>query len=184
MEKLPGQECPTCREKALTLMQDELDIPFFGKVFLFGMQCDSCGFKKSDLEAAEMKDPCKYEIEITEKDDLNIRVVKSSHATVKWPDFKITIEPGVSAQGFVANIDWMLNDLQDIQKVLEFNKETEEDKPKKKRMRKMIDKILDIKDGKEKAKLIIEDPTGNSAIISDKATKSALKKTKPKSKKK
>jgi zinc finger protein len=181
MEKLPGQECPTCREKALTLMQDELDIPFFGKVFLFGMQCDSCGFKKSDLEAAEMKDPCKYEIEITEKDDLNIRVVKSSHATVKWPDFKITIEPGVSAQGFVANIERMLND---IQKVLEFNKETEEDKPKKKRMRKMIDKILDIKDGKEKAKLIIEDPTGNSAIISDKATKSALKKTKPKSKKK
>ncbi|MBW2987848.1 ZPR1 zinc finger domain-containing protein, partial [Candidatus Woesearchaeota archaeon] len=132
-------------------------------------------------EAAEMKDPCKYEIEITEKDDLNIRVVKSSHATVKWPDFKITIEPGVSAQGFVANIERMLND---IQKVLEFNKETEEDKPKKKRMRKMIDKILDIKDGKEKTKLIIEDPTGNSAIISDKAVKSPFKATKKRTKKK
>jgi len=181
MEKLPGQECPTCKQKTLTLMQDELDIPYFGKVFLFGMQCDNCGFRKSDLEAAEMKDPCKYEIEITEKDDLNIRVVKSSHATVKWPDFKITIEPGVSAQGFVANIERMLND---IQKVLEFNKETEEDKPKKKRMRKMIDKILDIKDGKEKTKLIIEDPTGNSAIISDKAVKSPFKATKKRTKKK
>ncbi|MBD3259692.1 ZPR1 zinc finger domain-containing protein [Candidatus Woesearchaeota archaeon] len=177
MEKLPNQECPACRAKKLTLMQDELDIPFFGKTFVFSMQCDSCGFKKSDIEAAEFKEPCRYELDIVGKDDLNIRVVKSSQATVKWPDFKITIDPGVSAEGFVANIEKMLND---IQKVLEFNKETEEDKAKKKRMRKMIDKILDIKDGREKTKLIIEDPTGNSAIISRKAVKSGLKKTKAK----
>ncbi|MBW3013327.1 ZPR1 zinc finger domain-containing protein [Candidatus Woesearchaeota archaeon] len=177
MEKLPGQECPACKAKTLTLLQEELDIPFFGLTFIFSMQCDSCGFKKSDIEAAELKDPCKYEVEIESKDDLNIRVVKSSQAIVKWPDFKLTIEPGINAEGFVANVEKMLND---IYKVLEFNRETEEDKAKKKKLWKLMDKVLDVKEGRDKTKLIIEDPTGNSAIISKKAEKTDLRKAKSK----
>jgi len=39
----------------------------------------------------------------------------------------------------------------------------------------MLKKITRITWGKEKAKIIIEDPSGNSAIISDKAVKAKLK---------
>ena len=50
--------------------------------------------------------------------------------------------------------------------------EEEESKTKAKNLLKKITKIVW---GQEKQKIIIEDPTGNSAIISDKAIKSPLK---------
>ncbi len=39
----------------------------------------------------------------------------------------------------------------------------------------ILKKLQKVKWGKEKLKIILEDPTGNSAIISDKAVKSKLK---------
>ncbi|MCK4669838.1 MAG: ZPR1 zinc finger domain-containing protein [Nanoarchaeota archaeon] len=172
MDELTGETCAMCHKKTLTLREHETEIPYFGKVAIFSMDCSSCGFKKADVEVLAKKEPSKYTLEIENKDDLKIRVVKSSEATVRWPDLKITIEPGVSAEGYVANIERMLDD---IMKVLEFQKESEEDKAKKKKIRKMIDRILDVKDGNAKLKVIVEDPFGNSAIISDKAKKEKLK---------
>ena len=46
IETLSGQECPMCRGKTLTLMQQEKDIPFFGKMFLFSMTCNKCKYHK------------------------------------------------------------------------------------------------------------------------------------------
>ncbi|MBW3010987.1 ZPR1 zinc finger domain-containing protein [Candidatus Woesearchaeota archaeon] len=172
MDELKGETCPMCREKTLTLREQETEVPYFGKVAIFSMDCSSCGFKKSDVEILVKKEPCRYTLEISSLDDLKIRVVKSSEATIKWPDLKITVEPGINAEGYVANIERMLDD---ILKVLEFNKEGEEDAAKRKKIRKMVDKVLDVKEGKDKMKLILEDPFGNSAIISDKAKKEKLK---------
>jgi zinc finger protein len=172
MDELKGETCPMCHEKTLTLREQETEVPYFGKVAIFSMDCSNCGFKKSDVEILVKKEPSRYTLEISSVEDLNIRVVKSSEATIKWPDLKITIEPGINAEGYVANIERMLDD---ILKVLEFNKEGEEDAAKRKKIRKMVDKVLDVKEGKDKMKLILEDPFGNSAIISDKAKKEKLK---------
>jgi len=171
MNKLENQPCPVCREKKLTLMEDELEIPFFGKTYVFSMECP-CGFKKADVESAEKKEPAKYTFEICSAKDMNVRVVKSSSATIKLPQLRITIEPGVDAQGFVANIEKILNDIYENIKDI---KENEEDSKKRKKAWKLMDRILNIKEGKEKTTIVIEDPTGNSAIISEKAKKSALK---------
>src|SRR3989344_4163882 len=59
----------------------------------------------------------------------------------------------------------------------EISKEEEmkEDEENKKKAKNLLKKILNITWGKEKQKIIIEDPSGNSAIISDKAVKSSLK---------
>jgi len=172
MEKLENQPCPACKEKKLTLTEDELEVPFFGKTYLFSMECGACGFRKADVEAAEAKEPVKYSFEISSAKDMNIRVVKSSNATIKFPQLKITIEPGADAEGFVANIEKILNDIYEHVKDI---KENEEDSKKRKKAWKLMDRILDIKEGKEKTILVIEDPTGNSAIISEKAEKNPLK---------
>ena len=37
MEILEGQPCPMCQKNTLTLNQAEREVPYFGKVFLFGM---------------------------------------------------------------------------------------------------------------------------------------------------
>ena len=100
--------CPLCHQKTLTLMEREMEVPYFGKVFLFSMTCSDCKYHKSDVEAVEQKEQCKYAFEISSEEDMKVRVVKSSEATVKIPHIT-TITPGPASQGFVTNIEGILN---------------------------------------------------------------------------
>ena len=168
MAEMTGQECAVCGEKKLTLREEEIDVPFFGKVFVLSMQCEACGYKKSDLEAAEKKEPCSYTIKISSEIDLNIKIVKSGEAVVKIPHI-ITIEPGLAADGYITNVEGLL---EKVKKVIESSVEGEEDETAKKKAKNLLKKINNALVGREPLKIIIEDPTGNSAIISDKAQKS------------
>jgi len=131
-------------------------------------------YHKSDIEAVEMKEPAKYEIDIGSEEDMKIRVVKSSAATVKIP-YITTVTPGPASQGYVTNIEGVLKR---VKHEIESLKEMEEDDSQKKKAKNLIKKLNNVMWGREKLKLIIEDPSGNSAIISDKAVKSKLKKAK------
>ena len=53
MEKLEHQDCPFCRNKTLTLTEDEQDIPYFGKCYLFSVSCKACGYHQADVESEE-----------------------------------------------------------------------------------------------------------------------------------
>jgi zinc finger protein len=171
MEQLKNQPCPICKKNALTLHEDEQEIPYFGKIAVFGMQCSECGFKKSDVEALEQKEPCKYTFEISSEEDMKVRVVKSSEATVKIPHI-VSIEPGPASEGYVTNIEGILERAKDA---VESMRDADEDPVAQKKCKNMLKKIQRVMWGREKLKVIIEDPTGNSAIISDKAEKGKLK---------
>ena len=170
-ESKPGEMCPLCHKKALALMEKETEVPYFGKLFLFSMTCSNCKYHKSDIEAAERKEPCKFTFEISNEKDMKVRVVKSAEATVKIPHIS-TITPGPAAQGFVTNIEGILNR---VKYQIEVARDTAEDDSDKKKAKNLLKKLLKIMWGQEKQKIIIEDPSGNSAIISDKAEKSGLK---------
>ena len=170
-DEIQMEQCPLCHEKSLALFERETEVPYFGKVYLFSMTCDKCKYHKADVESIEPKDPVKYEFEISSEEDMKVRVVKSAEATVKIPHI-VTITPGPAAQGFVTNIEGILNR---VKYQVESAKEMEEDDAEKKKAKNMLKKITRIMWGQEKQKIIIEDPTGNSAIISDKAVKSAFK---------
>ena len=163
--------CPLCNQKTLILTERETEVPYFGKVYLFSMTCNNCKYHKADVEAIEQKEPVKYEFEITSEEDMKIRVVKSSEATVKLPHLA-SITPGPASQGYVTNVEGILNR---VKYQIEAAKEMEEDDEDKKKAKNLLKKILNIIWGREKQKLIIEDPSGNSAIISDKAVKTPLK---------
>ncbi|MBD3354568.1 ZPR1 zinc finger domain-containing protein [Candidatus Woesearchaeota archaeon] len=171
MEKLEKQPCPICRKNTLTLMEDEKEIPYFGKVYLFSMTCSNCKYHKADVEVADRKEANKYTIEISGEKDMNIRIVKSGEATVKIPHM-LTIDPGPASNGYITNVEGILKR---VQNQLETTRDNEEDKSVKKKAKRMLKKLKNVMWGKDKLKIIIEDPTGNSAIISDKAKKSKLK---------
>ncbi|MBW2980126.1 ZPR1 zinc finger domain-containing protein [Candidatus Woesearchaeota archaeon] len=162
--------CPMCKQKTLTLMEEETEVPYFGKVFVFSMSCSNCKFNKADVEAAEKKEPCKYTFEIGSEADMKVRVVKSSEATIKIPHMA-TVTPGPASQGFVTNIEGILTR---IKEGIEAARDTEEDDAAKKKAKNQLKKLMKVMWGQEKMKIIIEDPSGNSAIISDKAEKSKL----------
>jgi zinc finger protein len=171
MDKLEKQPCPMCKGKTLTLTEDEKEIPYFGKVYVFSMTCSNCKYHKADIEVAEKGESCKYSIEVSGEEDMKIRIVKSSEATVKIPHV-VTIEPGPASSGFITNVEGILNR---VKHQIEAAKESEEDNDAKKKAKKLLKKLNKVMWGQEKLKIIIEDPSGNSAIISDKAVKSKLK---------
>ena len=170
MQKLDNQVCPICRQSTLVLTEDEKEIPYFGKMSLFSMTCSNCKYHKADIEAIEKKEPCRYTFEIEKEEDMKVRVVKSSEATVKLPNIT-TITPGAASNGYVTNIEGVLNR---IKHNIEIVRNDEEDDDAKKKAKNLLKKIIRITWGQEKQKIIIEDPSGNSAIISDRAVKTKL----------
>ncbi|MBS3162999.1 ZPR1 zinc finger domain-containing protein [Candidatus Woesearchaeota archaeon] len=172
MEQIESEICPICMAKELILSEDEIEIPYFGKVFLFSMHCNACGFHKADVESAEMKDPCRVTFTIEKEEDMNIRVVKSSEATIKIPQFRMTVTSGPESEGYVSNIEGMLNR---FEKVIESEKNNSDDESAVKTAKNLLKKIRKVKWGEMPLKIIIEDPTGNSAIISEKTIIEKLK---------
>lgn len=171
VEVLSGQTCPVCGENKLELREDNQDIPYFGEVFILSMTCSGCGFNKSDVEAAEMKDPSEYVIEVDSEEDMKIRLVRSSQATIKIPHV-VTIEPGPGAEGYVSNIEGLLTRIRDK---INSTRENEEDDQVKKKAKKLVKKLNKVMWGQEKLKITLSDPSGNSAIISEKAVVKKLK---------
>ncbi len=170
IEQLGGQECSMCNQKTLTLTEMEREIPYFGKVFVFSMSCSSCKYHKADVEVADKKEPCKWELEINSEDDMKIRIVKSAEATVKLPRI-MTIESGPASNGYITNVEGLLNRMK---KQLENVRDESDDKNDRKKAKNLLKKLQNIMWGREKIKLTLVDPTGNSAIISDKAKKSKI----------
>ncbi len=172
MEVLHGEACPVCHEKTLTLMQAERDIPFFGKVLLFSMHCTGCNYHKADVEAGEQHEPVRYAIDIEGEEDLSIRVIKSSEATVRIPRVG-DITPGPASNGYVTNVEGIIGRIKkQIESVRDNDEETPEARKKAKSLIKKLQKVLW---GREPLKIILEDPSGNSAIVSEKAVKQRLK---------
>lgn len=169
-ESLAGQVCPMCRTKNLTLTESESEVPYFGKIFLFGMHCSGCHYHKSDIEAAEKKEPCRFTFEVQGKDDLNVRVIRSSEGTIKIPHVG-SIEPGSNAEGFISNIEGVI---EKFKKMIESLRDTAEDDEDKKKAKNLLKKIQKVLWGDETLKVIIEDPSGNSAIVSEKAVRQKL----------
>ncbi len=171
-EKIDNEKCPMCGNNSLTVYETEQDIPYFGKLFIFGMNCSSCGYKVSDVEAEEQKEGSKYEFTIQNSKDLNVRVVKSSEGTIKIPGLKMSVEPGVGSEGYVSNIEGIL---QRFKKILEAERDTADEDTIRKKAKNLLKRLWKVECGDEELKIIIEDATGNSAIISDKAIITKLK---------
>ena len=159
-----------CGTKNLTLTEGQSEVPYFGKIFVFSMHCSKCHYHKADVESAEKKEPARFTFEVQGKEDLKVRVVRSSEGIIKIPHVG-SLEPGPNAEGFVTNIEGVVEKFKKQVESLRDSAEEEEDRKKAKNMLKKLQKVLW---GDEKLKIIIEDPTGNSAIISDKAVRQKI----------
>ena len=172
MDQLKNQPCPLCHQNKLTLIEEEYNIPYFGKCYLMLMKCENCDYKVSDIETEEQREPSRYTFELKNKKDLNIRVVKSGQATIKIPALKMSVEPGPASEGYISNIEGVL---QRFKKVIESERDTAEDASIKKTAKNLLKKLWKVELGEMPIKIIIEDPSGNSAIIDKRAVVEKLK---------
>lgn len=114
----------------------------------------------------------RYEFQITSERDLMVRVVKSSTGTIKLPELGVTVEPGPSSEGYVSNIEGVLDRVEGAIKLAV----KEADAVRRRRGEAKIKKLDAIRAGKRRARLIISDPFGHSAIVDKRAKKRRLMK--------
>ena len=174
-EVMAGEQCPFCNEKKLSLTEIRREVPFFGMCLIFSMDCEGCNYHKADVEAEEQHDPVQYTFECASEEDLKVRVVKSANATVKIGTIG-SIEPGEAANGYITNIEGILNriktQVEHLRKAAEDGDEKDDEaiEQAKKHLKKLTRALW----GQEPIKITIKDPSGNSAIISEKAEKRKL----------
>ena len=165
MENVQRLDCPVCSGKGTFIITThQIDIPYFGPVLETTMICEKCNFRRSDVFPLEVREPKKYKLKIKNEKDLNKRVVRSSSAYIQIPELGVEIKPGPLAEGFVSNVEGVLNRVDNILQTLIRWAETEEQKKKAEELRERIKKL---KEGKDEATLILIDPLGHSAIIGE-----------------
>jgi zinc finger protein len=156
--------CPLCGKDIITnWVQD--NIPFFGEVMHITSMCE-CGFRYTDTLIMAQHKPVHYEIAVRTRDDIDARVVRSTSGTIRIPELGVDIEPGPSSESFISNIEGVLDRVSNI---LEMVVRWDED-DKTPRAKELLSNIEKTKAGEFGITVIIEDPLGNSAIISENAT--------------
>lgn len=156
------EKCPICGATS-KLQFLPYKIPYFGDAMMFIAVCPSCGHRSTDvmlLSGDRESRRRRYEVEISSVDDLNIRVVRSSFGRIEIPELGVNVEPR-RGEGFITTVEGVLKRVEDAVRMLS----RDVNDARKKRAEQVLMQIEDIKAGNASMKLIIDDPTGNSAII-------------------
>ena len=167
-------DCPVCGgQKTLEVTNRTDNIPYFGDILETAVLCKECGYQSSDSISLSQNDPMRFILEIDES-KLNTRVAKSQTATLTIPDLGLKVEPGPKSQGYVSNVEGILNRFESaIVRALTLEGENI-DKTVEENALNLIEKLASIKMGELSTKLVLEDPFGNSVIDDEDAVKELL----------
>ncbi len=161
--------CPNCGRE-LKITTTTYQVPFFGNVLLTSISCE-CGFKHADSVVIDVKEPTRYIIKIN-KDNLYTKVIRSTSGTIRIPEIGTSIEPGPASQAFITNLEGILDRIEGVVKMaMRWNSDDEE---KVKRCEWILERIRRTLEGEDELTLILEDPYGNSLILSDEAFKEKM----------
>jgi zinc finger protein len=153
--------CPVCKiEGCLEIKTKIEEIPYFGEVMESTASCGECGYKHSDLICLEQKDPVKYTLKV-DKNRMNVRVVKSQSATITIPELGLKVEPGPQSEGYVSNMEGVLNR---FEKAVQTALSWAEDESSRKTAVEILEEIEKIKTGHKTITMVMEDPFGHSLI--------------------
>jgi len=169
---LPIERCPSCGATGGFRIKGRIDdIPYFGEVMETLLTCSNCDLRHADVMCLGERKPMRYELKIASEADLVVRVVKSSTGTMKVPELGVTVEPGPASEGYVSNVEGVLNRIEQAVKLAMKKARGAQ----RRRGEAVMRKIEAIREGKLKARLIIMDPFGHSAIVAERVKKRELK---------
>lgn len=164
---VPGP-CPVCNTEIEYLYQTE-NIPFFSDILLMTATCE-CGYRLVDTIILGAGDPVRYTLAVEKEEDLAIKVVRSTTGVIAIPELGIKVEPGPTCEAFISNVEGVLYRFESvIDRVLSWAEDEQRENALalKEKIGRARDLVLPFT-------LIIEDPDGNSAIISPKAAQEPL----------
>ena len=166
-----GMKCPSCG-RGVHLYQIPQNLPLFGDVLLQTLSCSHCGFKWSDVMSVEVREPAGYEVHVKKESDLDTKLVRNSSGTVEIPELGVLLEPGPLAEGFLTNLEGLLDRVEGILKIFLRSDDLEQRKAAKERMV----ELHSAREGKMPFTVRVLDPYGGSALIGAHVKRFALSK--------
>jgi zinc finger protein len=163
--KVPGP-CPCCSTEIEYLYKTE-NIPYFSDILIISAICPACGYKFVDTQLLKHGEPARHTLAVVSEDDLAVRVVRSMSASIEIPELGVRIDPGPQCQGFVSNVEGVLDRIEQVVKgALVWGTDVE-----KENAAAILADIVRVKAGTFPITLILEDPNGNSGIESERTIK-------------
>ncbi|AXV40863.1 ZPR1 zinc finger domain-containing protein [Methanobacterium sp. BAmetb5] len=164
-------DCPLCNShQSVEVTTKTEKIPYFGEIMESTMLCSECGFKHADTICIDQKEPVKYTLSVG-KENLNSRVVKSQSTTITIPEIGLKVEPGPQSQGYVSNVEGVLNR---FEKAVKTALSWAEEDQVKMNAAQILEDLEEVRSGAKKVTMIMEDPFGHSVIADEAAVKSGL----------
>jgi zinc finger protein len=156
--------CAACGEECEYIYQTEV-IPYFSDILIISASCPACGYRYANTQMLQEGEPLRFTFRVESIDDLSVRVIRSMSGTLRIPELGVEIDPGPACEGFVTNVEGVLERIRSVVEGVLAWAEGEE----RIRAECLKAEIADAIAGELPITLIIEDPTGNSAIVSDRA---------------
>lgn len=155
-------KCPVCETGGFKLSSTEVDIPYYGQAYIITLICEVCGFRITDIVLNKINPPTAYYAKIGSVEDLKIKVVKSSTGIIRIPEMGVKMEPGAVSQGYITNIEGILQRVEDATIMVKGWLKSEK---KLDRCNQLLEKINRAVNGEFEFTFIIEDPLGNSLLV-------------------
>ncbi|WP_332450138.1 ZPR1 zinc finger domain-containing protein [Methanoculleus sp.] len=168
-ETYPGT-CPACGCD-IEMVHHRLDIPHFPDLLLVAISCNACGYRHTDTIILGEGDPVRWTVRVEEPGDLAIRVARSTTGTIEIPELGLSVEPGTACEGFVTNIEGVLSRFEQAVGTVLANPESDEERAA---ALQTLDALAAAREVVFPFTVILEDPAGNSMLVSDKAEKMLL----------
>ncbi|HEU13069.1 MAG TPA: ZPR1 zinc finger domain-containing protein, partial [Euryarchaeota archaeon] len=102
------EKCPVCGNDTLETNIREEDVQYFGRMLIMSTFCTSCGYRHNDVILVDQKDPVKITFVASGEEDLKVRVIRSSYASIRIPEIGVSIDPVTSGESFVSNVEGLL----------------------------------------------------------------------------
>ncbi len=162
-------ECPMCG--SISKCSEYLyNIPIVGEVILTSCKCSECGFKHIDVRLIEVGEPRKVVLKVSELEDLNSLVIRSSTASIAIPELGVEVTPGPASMGYITTVEGILLDVLDKTRFI-----CESAHPKPMDCDHRMELMEKASRGEVPVTLILVDPEGVSAIVNKKVLFEHLK---------
>lgn len=169
MYKIVPGPCPSCSKDIEYRYQTE-DIPYFSEILIVSASCPYCGYRYVDTQLLKAGEPSRHTFRVSGEKDLSVRVVRSMTASLSIPELGVEIDPGPACTGFVSNVEGVLDRIEQVVK----GAEREGDSGQKENARALLERISQAKGGSLPFTVILDDPSGNSGIVSEKTVRTPL----------
>lgn len=149
--------CVNCGKNGTTRLL-LTEIPFFREVVVMSFDCPHCNYQNNELQPAQQiaEKGVRFELNVDDVKDLTRQLVKTEWANVKIPEIDFEVK---QQNGLVTTVEGILERaITGLQYSCEQNSTNQEE------LRAFIQKMIALKEGKEKFTLIVEDISGNSFV--------------------